>query len=129
MQAMRPVFSDLLQDLQRSIGYYQTLHRNTELSLMVGLGSTFRIPGLRKFLGQQLQIQVLRLDEFKKISVTGREAASFAAVRPRSPAFFATARSSSAIFRIWPGESVPFTWLPAITPGLPGTGPGDDIVC
>ncbi|MCH8005852.1 MAG: type IV pilus assembly protein PilM [Planctomycetes bacterium] len=79
MQAMRPVFSDLLQDLQRSIGYYQTLHRNTKLSLMVGLGSTFRIPGLRKFLGQQLQIQVLRLDEFKKISVTGREAASFAA--------------------------------------------------
>ncbi len=78
MQAMRPVFSDLLQDLQRSIGYYQTLHRDTKLPLMIGLGSTFRIPGLRKFLGQQLQIQVLRLDEFKKISVTGREAASFA---------------------------------------------------
>ncbi len=79
MQAMRPVFSDLLQDLQRSIGYYQSLHRDTKLDLMVGLGSTFRIPGLRKFLGQQLQIQVLRLDEYKKISVAGREAAEFAA--------------------------------------------------
>ncbi len=77
MQAMRPVFSDLLQDLQRSIGYYQSLHHN-ELSMMVGLGSTFKIPGLRKFLGQQLQINVLRLDEFKQVQVTGREAASFA---------------------------------------------------
>lgn len=78
MQAMRPVFSDLLQDLQRSIGYYQSLHRENELKTMVGIGSTFKIPGLRKFLGQQLQIDVVRLDEYKKISVTGREAASFA---------------------------------------------------
>jgi type IV pilus assembly protein PilM len=78
MQAMRPVFSDLLQDLQRSIGYYQSLHRDSELKAMVGVGSTFKIPGLRKFLGQQLQIDVVRLDEYKRISVKGREAASFA---------------------------------------------------
>ncbi len=77
MQAMRPVFSDLLQDLQRSIGYYNNLHRDNELTSMVGIGSTFKIPGLRKFLGQQLQINVIRLDEFKRIHVTGREAASF----------------------------------------------------
>ncbi|MCI0631647.1 MAG: type IV pilus assembly protein PilM [Phycisphaerales bacterium] len=78
MQAMRPVFSDLLQDLQRSIGYYQSLHRDSKLTTMVGIGSTFKIPGLRKFLGQQLQIDVVRLDEYKRIAVKGREAASFA---------------------------------------------------
>ncbi len=78
MQAMRPVFSDLLQDLQRSIGYYQSLHRENELTHMIGMGSTFKIPGLRKFIGQQLQINVIRLDEYKKIAVTGREAAAFA---------------------------------------------------
>ena len=78
MQAMRPVFSDLLQDLQRSIGYYQSLHRQGPLRTMVGLGSTFKIPGLRKFIGQQLQINVARLDEYKRIGVGGREAASFA---------------------------------------------------
>jgi type IV pilus assembly protein PilM len=77
MQAMRPVFSDLLQDLQRSIGYYQSLHREHELTQMIGVGSTFKIPGLRKFIGQQLQINVSRLDEFKRITVAGREAASF----------------------------------------------------
>jgi type IV pilus assembly protein PilM len=78
MQAMRPVFSDLLQDLQRSIGYYSTLRREGTLRTMVGVGSTFKIPGLRKFLGQQLQMNVVRLDEYKKITVRGREAASFA---------------------------------------------------
>ena len=78
MQAMRPVFSDLLQDLQRSIGYFQTLHRDAELKTMVGIGSTFKIPGLRKFLGQQLQLNVIRLDEYKRIAVGGRDAASFA---------------------------------------------------
>jgi type IV pilus assembly protein PilM len=84
MQAMRPVFSDLLQDLQRSISYYRSLHRESQLGLMVGMGSTFKIPGLRKFLSQQLQaesdgkVEIVRLDEYKRIAVTGREAASFA---------------------------------------------------
>jgi type IV pilus assembly protein PilM len=78
MQAMRPVFTDLLQDIQRSLGYYQSVHREVELKTMVGLGSTFKIPGLRKFLGQQLQMDVVRLDEFRKLRVEGREAAAFA---------------------------------------------------
>ncbi|MFO0875242.1 MAG: type IV pilus assembly protein PilM [Phycisphaerales bacterium] len=79
MQAMRPVFSDLLQEVQRSLGYYQSLHRETKLETIVGIGSTYKIPGLRKFLGQQLQMDVLRLDEFKRIRVEGRDAAEFAA--------------------------------------------------
>ncbi len=79
MQAMRPVFSDLLQDVQRSLGYYASLHRDRELKTMIGIGSTFKIPGLRKFLGQQLQMDVLRLDEYRRIRVEGREAAAFAA--------------------------------------------------
>jgi len=77
MQAMRPVFTDLLQDIQRSLGYYQSVHREVDLKTIVGLGSTFKIPGLRKFLGQQLQMDVVRLDEFRKLRVEGREAAAF----------------------------------------------------
>ena len=75
MQAMRPVFADLLQELQRSLSYASG---GVELSEIVGVGSTFRIPGLRKFIGQQLQVSVVRLDEFKRIDVKGREASSFA---------------------------------------------------
>ena len=75
MQAMRPVFTELLESVQRSLEYYQT---NAELDTMIGVGSTFRIPGLRKFLGTQLQKKIHRLDEFRKIRVEGPEAADFA---------------------------------------------------
>ncbi len=79
MQAMRPVFGDLLQEVQRSLGHFQTLNRDAQVDTILGVGSTFKIPGLRKFLGQQLQVEVARLDEFKRIRVEGREAADFAA--------------------------------------------------
>ncbi len=75
MQAMRPVFADLLQELQRSLSFAS---QSGDAAEMIGIGSTFKIPGLRKFIGQQLQVNVSRLDEFQRISVTGREAASFA---------------------------------------------------
>jgi type IV pilus assembly protein PilM len=78
MQAMRPVFGDLLADVQKSINYYQQLHRGAQIETMIGIGSTFRIPGLRKFLGQQLNLDVQRLDDFRRIRVEGREAADFA---------------------------------------------------
>jgi type IV pilus assembly protein PilM len=78
MAAMRPVFTDLLQDLQRSLGYFTSTRPDVQITKMVGTGSTFRIPGLRKFVGQQLQENVLRLDEFRRIRVEGKGAASFA---------------------------------------------------
>ncbi|MSR34610.1 MAG: type IV pilus assembly protein PilM [Phycisphaerales bacterium] len=79
MQAMRPVFSDLVQEVQRSIGHYQTTHRENPLEQVLAVGSTFRIPGLRKFLGQQLNLEINRMDEFKRIRIEGREAADFMA--------------------------------------------------
>ena len=78
-QAMRPVFSDLAQDVQRSIGYYQSSHRDANLTRLIGLGSTFNLPGLRKYLGQQLQMEVVRLESFHRISVEGPAGAEFGA--------------------------------------------------
>jgi type IV pilus assembly protein PilM len=79
MQAMRPVFGDLVQEVQRSIGHYQMNHRESPLETVLAAGSTFRIPGLRKFLGQQLNVDIKRMDEFKRIRIEGREAADFVA--------------------------------------------------
>jgi type IV pilus assembly protein PilM len=76
-QAMRPVFTDLVQEVQRSIGYYQSLHPDAELKRLIGTGSTFRLPGLRKYLKQQLQLDVYRLEQFKKISVDDAHAGEF----------------------------------------------------
>lgn len=76
-QAMRPVFVDLVQEVQRSLGYYQSLHRDAELIDLIGMGSTFNLPGLQKFLKQQLSLNVMRLEKFEKIKVEGRNAAAF----------------------------------------------------
>ncbi len=63
-QAMRPVFADLVQEIQRSIGYYTSLHRTARFSRIIGVGNGFRLPGLQKFLQQNLSTPVIRLDAF-----------------------------------------------------------------
>jgi type IV pilus assembly protein PilM len=73
-QAMRPIFGDLAQEVQRSIGYYQSLHKDAKLERLIGLGSTFRLPGLRKYLKQQVGMDVFRLEQFKRLSMDGPRA-------------------------------------------------------
>ncbi len=70
-QAMRPVFTDLGQDIQRSISYHQSLHKDSTLTRLIGVGNTFRLPGLRKFLKQQLNMEVYRVEEFKRVNTQG----------------------------------------------------------
>jgi type IV pilus assembly protein PilM len=79
LQAMRPVFGDIAQEVQRSIGYYQSSHRDANLTRLIVLGSTFNLPGLRKYLGQQLQMEVIRLDKFARLSVDGPRGADLEA--------------------------------------------------
>jgi type IV pilus assembly protein PilM len=76
-QAMRPVFTDLAQDIQRSIGYFQSLNRDASLTRLIGVGSTFELPGLRKYLKQQLSLDVYRIEQFKRLSVDGERAPAF----------------------------------------------------
>ena len=78
MAAMRPVLGDLLDDVQKSLQFYETQNRGTKLRNVIGLGSTLKIPGLRKFLGMRLELEVERLDRYSKIVVEGPEAADFA---------------------------------------------------
>lgn len=74
-QAMRPVFADLVQEMQRSLGYYQSLNRDAKITRLIGVGSTFRLPGMQKFLKQQLQMEVERPTGFKRVKVDGKQEA------------------------------------------------------
>jgi len=67
-QAMRPVFNDLLTELQRSIGYFSSIERTAEISHVVALGNAMKLPGLRRYLSQSLGFEVQRLDEFRHLS-------------------------------------------------------------
>jgi len=60
--------------VQRSLQYYQQLHRDANLTRLIGLGSTFQLPGLRKYLAQQLQLEVVRPEGFNKITFDGPRA-------------------------------------------------------
>src|SRR5690348_8223097 len=62
LQAMRPVFADLVAEIQRSIGFYSSTHRDSRISRVLALGGTFRLPGLQKYLQQNLQLDVARVD-------------------------------------------------------------------
>jgi type IV pilus assembly protein PilM len=62
MQAMRPIFSDLVSEIQRSIGFYSSVHKESRIAKVVAIGSTFRLPGLQKYLSQNLTLDVEKLD-------------------------------------------------------------------
>ena len=61
-QAMRPVFADLVAEVQRSIGFYASVHRDSRIKKILAVGGTFKLPGLTKYLQQNLQLEVERLD-------------------------------------------------------------------
>ena len=62
LQAMRPVFADLVAEIQRSIGFYSSIHKDSRINRVIALGGTFRLPGLQKYLQQNLQLDVARID-------------------------------------------------------------------
>lgn len=63
-QAMRPVFADLVSEIQRSIGFYASVHRESQIERVIAVGGTFRMPTLQKYLQQNLQLEVVKLDRF-----------------------------------------------------------------
>jgi len=64
-QAMRPVFSDLVAEIQRSIGFFTSNNRNAKLTKIVALGNPMKLPGLQRFLSQNLDQEVELIDQFK----------------------------------------------------------------
>ncbi len=62
MQAMRPIFADLVSEIQRSIGFYSSVHKESRINKVIAIGSTFRLPGLQKYLSQNLTLEVEKLD-------------------------------------------------------------------
>lgn len=65
-QAMRPVFADLVAEIQRSIGFYSSTHREIELKKVLACGNAFYLPGLQKYLENNLTIGggVSKLEKF-----------------------------------------------------------------
>ncbi|MGA2031421.1 MAG: pilus assembly protein PilM [Thermoguttaceae bacterium] len=67
-QAMRPVFSDLLTELQRSLGYFSNIDRAAKIGRVVALGNAFKLPGLRKYLSQSLGFEIERIEAYRGLA-------------------------------------------------------------
>ncbi|MDA0832857.1 MAG: type IV pilus assembly protein PilM [Planctomycetota bacterium] len=63
-QALRPVFNDYVAEIQRSIGFFSSVNRDSKIVKVLGLGNGFKLAGLQKFLQQNLQYDVERVETF-----------------------------------------------------------------
>jgi type IV pilus assembly protein PilM len=66
-QAMRPVFNDLVQELQRSLGYFRSIDRRAQISHAVALGNAMLLPGLEPYIEKNLDMPVKRLQAFRHL--------------------------------------------------------------
>ncbi|MDA1013612.1 MAG: type IV pilus assembly protein PilM [Planctomycetota bacterium] len=64
-QSLRPVFNDYVAEIQRSIGYFSSVNRSAKITKVLGVGNGFKLAGLQKFLQQNLQYEVDRLETFQ----------------------------------------------------------------
>ncbi|OHB57082.1 MAG: hypothetical protein A2173_04110 [Planctomycetes bacterium RBG_13_44_8b] len=65
--AMKPVFTDFGTEVQRSLGYYSSSHKDTTFTKIVLFGGGLRLQGLNKYLQQTTQIPAARPDAFNKL--------------------------------------------------------------
>ncbi len=66
-QAMRPVFNDLVTEIQRSLNFFKTVNKKGDFDSLLLLGNTAKLPGLEQFLNKNLGIDVSVIDKFPKL--------------------------------------------------------------
>ncbi len=84
-QAMRPVFSDLVTEIQRSIGYFNGIDRHAKIEKGILLGNPLKLPGLQRYLSDHLKITVRAIENFR--GLTGETLTSDKKFRRNLPAF------------------------------------------
>lgn len=72
--AMRGVFNDFSSEVSRSLGFYGSVNRQAKIAKIIGMGNGFKLPGLQKFLQQNINQDVERLESFQRL--TGDEVIS-----------------------------------------------------
>ena len=70
-QAMRPVFNDMVTEVQRSLSFFKSLNKKAEIDGMLVMGNTAKMPGLLQFMNKNLGMDVELFDKFPKL--TGAE--------------------------------------------------------
>ncbi|RLS85705.1 MAG: hypothetical protein DWI08_08065 [Planctomycetota bacterium] len=65
--AVKPIFQDLVGELQRSLTYFSNRHRNIEFEYMLALGNGFKLHGLQRFLQEKLGVELRKPGTFERL--------------------------------------------------------------
>ena len=84
-QAMRPVFNDLVTEVQRSMGFFRSINKKAEIGSILMLGNSVKLPGLSQYLSKNLAMDVDVLSQFNQLS--GSEVVGAAAFKDHVSAF------------------------------------------
>lgn len=84
-QTMRPVFNDLVTEIQRSIGFFRSQNRKAEISQLLIAGNTVKMPGLATYIGKNLDLDVQVLDQFGRLG--GEDVLNIPSFRDNAPTY------------------------------------------
>ncbi len=84
-QTMRPVFNDLVTEVQRSIGFFRGIDKKANITELLVTGNTVKMPGLAAYLGKNLGYDVHILDRFNRLS--GEDVLSMPTFRDNAQTF------------------------------------------
>ncbi len=84
-QTMRPVFNDLVTEVQRSIGFFRSIDKKADIRELLITGNTVKMPGLAAYLGKNLGFEVHVIDRFDRLG--GDDVLSNPTFRDNAPTF------------------------------------------
>lgn len=87
-QAMRPVFNDIVSEIQRSINFFHSLDRKAKITKMMILGNACKLPGLKQYLQKHLNYELVELPKFERL--TGDDVVGAAAFNENMLSFATT---------------------------------------
>lgn len=71
LRVLQPVFDDLTNEIQRSLGYYKSIARDVRFERVLALGSALKMTGLSQMLAGALQYQVRGVQELRRVQLAG----------------------------------------------------------
>ncbi len=84
-QTMRPVFNDLVTEIQRSIGFFRSLDKKAHIGDMLITGNTVKMPGLSAYISKNLGLEVHVVDDFNRLG--GEDVMAIPTFRDNLPTF------------------------------------------
>src|SRR5262245_44969377 len=70
--AVQPILRDLVNEINRSMGYYKSISKTSKFDKILLLGNSTKTLNFQKFVSQSLQLPAARVQKLNKISVGGQ---------------------------------------------------------